>query len=86
GEIFIATDGMQYSSREIYETLCRILNKNPVSWSVPKGVFDFLGYFSPNARYKFDKLFGDECYSSEKLQSFGFRPRHTLIEMKKTSF
>ncbi|MET0117870.1 MAG: NAD-dependent epimerase/dehydratase family protein [Sedimenticola sp.] len=86
GEIFIATDGMQYSSREIYETLCRILNKNPVSWSVPKGVFDFLGYFSPNARYKFDKLFGDECYSSEKLQSFGFRPRYTLIEMKKSSF
>ncbi|MET0046294.1 MAG: NAD-dependent epimerase/dehydratase family protein [Sedimenticola sp.] len=86
GEIFIATDGMQYSSREIYETLCRILNKNPGSWSVPKRVFDFLGYFSPNARYKFDKLFGDECYSSEKLQSFGFRPRHTLIEMKKSSF
>ena len=28
GEIFIATDGQPYSSREIYEAMCHVLGKS----------------------------------------------------------
>ena len=36
GEIFIATDGRIYSSREIYKVLCNIAERPIPNWSVPK--------------------------------------------------
>ena len=33
---------------------------------------------SSRIRYKVDKLLGDECYSSEKLESLGFRAELSL--------
>jgi len=86
GEIFIATDGTPYSSREIYETMCSLLNKEIPRWSIPKLLFDLVAFISPQIRYKVDKLFGDECYSSEKLQSIGFKAKLSLRDMNKTSF
>jgi hypothetical protein len=41
---------------------------------------------SPRIKYKVDKLLGDECYSSEKLEGLGFRPQRALEEMNETSF
>ena len=41
GEIYIATDGRPYSSREIYETICNVVGKSVPKWSVPKFLFDF---------------------------------------------
>ncbi len=35
---------------------------------------------------KLDKLFGDECYSSAKIEALGFRAKKTLKDMNKTSF
>ena len=68
GEIFIATDGVPHSSREIYDAICQSLGKTVPQWSVPKIVFEGLSLLSPRILYKVDKLLGDEYYSSEKLE------------------
>jgi nucleoside-diphosphate-sugar epimerase len=86
GEIFNVTDGEPHSSREIYEVMCTILGKPIPRWSLPKFLFELPGYFSPNLKYKLGKLFGDECYSSDKLQSIGFKTKRTLKEMNETFF
>jgi UDP-glucose 4-epimerase len=78
GEIFIATDGIPHSSREIYEALCHSVGKAVPSWNVPRFIFDLIALMSPRIRYKVDKLLGDEYYSSEKLEKLGFRAVHTL--------
>ena len=78
GEIFIATDGVPQSSRKIYEAICKQLDKSVPSWSVPKFLFDGLASVSPWFRYKVEKLLGDGCYSSAKLESLGFRAECTL--------
>jgi len=86
GEIFIATDGTPYSSREIYDAMCKISGKSALKWSVPKILFDIAGLVSPHIKYKINKLLGDECYSSEKLEKLGFKAQKTLREMNETSF
>ena len=78
GEILIATDGKPHSSREIYEAMCRAAGKTVPGWSVPKFLFDLVGLVSPQVRYRVDKLLGDECYSSEKLEALGFKAEHSL--------
>ena len=86
GEVFIATDGRVYSSRNIYEIMRCVLGKPPLNWSIPKYLFSVIALISANLRYKIDKLLGDECYSSEKLQSFGFEPQKELKQMNETDF
>jgi len=86
GEIFIATDGNPYSSREIYDAMCHVLKKPVPKWSVPKLLFDIIGLMSPRLKYKVDKLIGDECYASDKLQSLGFKAQRSLREMNETAF
>ena len=86
GEIFIATDGVPYSSREIYETICRAVGKKAPAWSVPKFFFDWLSLLNPRLRYKVDKLLGDECYSSEKLERLGFRAMKSLRDFDESDY
>ena len=86
GQIFIAADGMAYSSREIYKQLCYSLGKSPASWAVPKFVFDLLGMINSGMKQKFDKLFCDAYYSSEKLRAIGFRPKQTLSQINENLF
>ncbi len=86
GEIFIASDGKDYSSRDIYETMCSISGKTPPQWHVPKFIFDIVALLNQNIKNKVNKLFGDECYSSDKLQSIGFKPQCSLKEMNESSF
>ncbi|WP_416678704.1 NAD-dependent epimerase/dehydratase family protein [Candidatus Pseudothioglobus sp. Uisw_016] len=86
GEIYIATDGEKYSSRDIYNIMRDIAGKRPLKWSVPKSVFLSLALISPRIRYKIDKLLGDQCYSSNKLKALGFTPKRKLKEMNETSF
>ena len=80
GEIFIATDGLPHSSREIYKAICQAVGKTVPGWSVPKFLFDWLSLLSPRIRYKVDKLLGDEYYSSEKLEELGFRAEKSLLD------
>jgi len=86
GEVFIATDGMPHSSREIYNAMCNVEGKPIPKWSVPKFLFNLVATISPKIRYKVDKLLGDEYYSSEKLEALGFKAQRTLKEMNETSF
>ena len=86
GEIFIATDGVPYSSREIYNAMRDATGKPIPKWSVPKILFDIVGLVSPRIKYKINKLLGDECYSSGKLEALGFEARRTLKEMNETDF
>lgn len=86
GEIFIATDGRTYSSRNIYETMCRVLGKSTPNWSVPRLLFNTIARLSGGFKYKIDKLLGDECYSSKKLESLGFKAQKQLRQMNETDF
>ena len=86
GEIFIATDGRTYSSRNIYEIMSHVLGNNIPSWSVPKFLMSAMALISPNLKYKMDKLLADECYSTEKLRSLGFKAQKELRQMNETDF
>jgi UDP-glucose 4-epimerase len=86
GEIFIVTDGIPHSSREIYNAMCSMIGKPIPKWSVPKLLFDIATLINSNIKYKIDKLLGDECYSSEKLEKLGYSPKRTLSEMNETFF
>jgi len=80
GEIFIATDGMTHSSREIYDAICISVGKKVPKWSIPKFVFGWLSLLSYSIRYKVDKLLGDEFYSSDKLARLGFKAEKTFLD------
>ena len=86
GEIFIATDGAPHSSRDIYNAMCNVVGKSVPKWSVSKILFDIVSLLSPRIKYKVDKLLGDECYSSEKLEKLGFKAEKTLKDMNETDF
>ena len=86
GEIFIATDGTPHSSRYIYNAMCSALGKSIPKWGVPKILFDMASLVNPRIKYKLNKLLGDECYSSAKLESLGFKSKKTLKDMNETSF
>jgi len=86
GEIFIATDGTPHSSREIYNAMCSALDKSIPKWSIPKSLFDVVSLISPRIKYKLNKLLGDECYSSVKLEALGFKAQKTLKDMNETDF
>lgn len=86
GQIFIATDGTSYSAREIYIAMCNSMGKKIPKWSVPKILFDIIMLIDGRFTRKLDKLFGDECYSSKKLESLGFRARRTLNDKKNILF
>jgi UDP-glucose 4-epimerase len=86
GEIFIATDGIAYSSREIYNCMCIVVGKSIPKWSVPKTLFIIASLLSPRIKYKINKLLGDEYYSSAKLEAFGFKAKKSLKDMNETDF
>ena len=86
GEIFIATDGTPYSSREIYNAMCSVAGRSTSKWSVPKTLFDLASLASPLIKYKINKLLGDECYSSAKLEELGFKAKKSLKDMNETDF
>ena len=86
GEIFIVTDGKTYSSRDIYEIMCSTLGKRIPRWTMPQFLFNVIASINPRLRYRIDKLLGDECYSSKKIQSIGFKAKKTLKDMYETDF
>jgi nucleoside-diphosphate-sugar epimerase len=90
GQCYIVTDGRPYSTRELYEAICRGLGKPIPRWHVPLGalkglarVGDAIGYVR-GRRFAFDsdaleKLTGSAWYSSEKIAcELGFRPKVTF--------
>lgn len=85
GEIYIATDGKKYSSRQIYEALCYSAGKSPPKWFVPKVIFTIISKLNSTLEYKVEKLLGDECYSSKKLELLGFKPQYSIGNMNETN-
>ena len=86
GEIFIATDKTEHSSRDIYDAMCNAVGKSTPKWSVPKILFDIASLLSPRIKYKIKKLFSNEFYSSVKLEELGFQAQKTLRDMNETDF
>lgn len=86
GEIYIVTDGAPYSSREIYNAMCSVLNKSIPRWRIPKFLFDKASLINPRIKYTINKLLGNECYSSAKLEALGFKALKTLKDMNQSDF
>ena len=86
GEIFIATDGVPHSSREIYKVMCDLKEKSIPRWSMPKALFKIASLLSPSIKYKINKLLGDEYYSCAKLELLGFKAKKSLKDMDETDF
>ena len=86
GQIYIATDGTPYSSREVYDAMRFLMGKTSITWHVPRFLFKLASLTSKSMKYKVNKLLGDECYSSKKLHSIGFRPMKTIKDMNETSY
>ena len=86
GEIFNVTDGKQYSSREIYEVICGIVEKPIPSWSMPLLLFKTVGKIHPKIKKKVDKLLLDTLYSSKKIEALGYKAYKTLKDMNKSSY
>jgi len=42
GEIFIASDGKSYSSRDLYEAMCYALGKSIPKWNIPIFLFEHI--------------------------------------------
>ena len=86
GNIFNVTDGNPHSSREIYLAMCNILGKKIPKWKVPIFLFRVLSIITLGKLFEIDKLFGNECYSSKKLNSLGYKAKRSLGEMNETIF
>jgi len=86
GEIFIATDGTPYSSRDIYNAMCTVTGKAIPKWSIPKILLDLSSLVSTRIKYMIDKLLGNKYYSSAKLEAIGFKAKKTLKDMNETNF
>ena len=92
GQCYIVTDGRAYSTRELYELICRALGKPIPRWYVPLWTLkvlgkagDAIGWIS-GRRFLFDsdvldKLIGSAWYSSEKIsRQLGYRPSITFLD------
>lgn len=86
GQIFIATGGRDYSTHDIYKTLCEVAGKPLPRWVVPRFVFDIAARLHPRIAEKVSKLFGDAQYSSAKLESLGFKAHRDLREIHETNY
>lgn len=88
GEIYITTDGHEYSSSEIYEAMCEAVGKQIPGWRLPDVIFKIAAKFGdildgkmpfPFDSYRYQKLLGDECFSSDKICShLGFQANYSL--------
>jgi UDP-glucose 4-epimerase len=86
GRCYIVTDKRPYSTRELYELICRALGKRIPGWSVPTGLLAAVGCAGDligrarGRRVLFDsdalaKLVGSAWYSSERIAAeLGYRP------------
>jgi len=90
GEAYILCDGIDYSTRKLYEKICELMNKKVPAWTIPVSCLYFIAKIGDvlrlitNRRVFIDsdnlqKLIGNSYYSSNKIQSeLGFSPKYTL--------
>tara|TARA_B100001113_G_C21120034_1_gene626997 strand:+ start:358 stop:1254 length:897 start_codon:yes stop_codon:yes gene_type:complete len=85
-QILNVTDNKDYSSSEIYDTLCNILEKRIRKIRFPYLLFKVISHLHPSIKYKVNKLLGSETYSCSKLLSYGFKPEKTLKQINETIY
>jgi len=90
GEVFIVSDGQTYSTRQMYDLMCRALGRTPPNWSIPLWALRGLGRLGDHIgrlrgrRFVFDsdaleKLVGNAWYNSAKIEKrLGFKPEWNL--------
>lgn len=89
GNVYFVTDGIDYSSREIYLAMASALQKQIPKWQVPYAVLKFLAQVGdalsilhkkfPLTTFSLEKLMGSALYDSAKIQhELGFKPTQTL--------
>lgn len=88
--VYIVTDGIDYSLKELYDTISRGLGKSPRSFFVPMGLArglavmggiagSMIGKQLPFNLNILEKLTGTYTFSSLKIQrELGFKPRYNL--------
>jgi len=90
GQTYIVTDGTPYSSRELYDHICKGLGKQIPRWRIPRSLLkagaevgDLVGRIRKR-RFFFDsdaleKLTGSAWYSAERItRELGYRPFMTF--------
>lgn len=90
GQVYLVTDEVAYSTREIYRAICSALGKRPWPPIIPAALLrtiahagELLGRWSglhiPFNRQVLEKLLGSAWYSSAKIRrELGFHPQWTL--------
>ncbi len=90
GKIYLVTDGRTYSTREIYDSICRALGRSIPKWAAPLPVLKIgarIGDLIGRARGRpfvlnseaLGKLLGSACYESGRIRrELGFNPRYTF--------
>ena len=80
-KILTVTDGNAYSSRQIYNVLCRVADKRPPKWEVPILFFRLFSLLGSNAKFKVNKIFGDDLHSSKEIELLGFKAKKTIQDI-----
>jgi nucleoside-diphosphate-sugar epimerase len=90
GRTYLVTDGVAYSTRDIYDAMRSALSMGPAAWAAPLWVFraaalagDAASFVSgrrmPFSSEAFDKLLGSACYRNDRIRrELGFTPATTL--------
>ena len=85
-EIYNATDGVKYSTEDIYEIFCHSHGKKLPNIRVPAYIFKIVSSLSNTLNHKINKLFGDEYYSSSKLKALGFKANLNFGDLNESLF
>ncbi len=89
GQVYIVTDGRDYSTREIHRLIAQSLGKRPPRWGIPMTLLqagarlgDLLqraGLPAPLHSASLRKLLGSSWFSIDKIRrELGYRPRYDL--------
>ncbi len=93
GKIYFVTDGVAYSTRQLYTAFCLALGKRVPKWHLPFFMFKILGYLGdagakvlrrrlPFSSETLTKLFGSAAYNSQRIQTeVGFKPIYNLTAL-----
>ena len=93
GQVYFVTDGIDYTSHQLYVLMRESLGKAVPSWQIPLSLFKLLakigdiGKKLTKRRMPFDsealsKLFGTAHYNSERIRrDLGFKPIYDLKKM-----
>ncbi|MEY3183284.1 MAG: hypothetical protein RLZ35_1269 [Pseudomonadota bacterium] len=81
-KVYTVTDGIGYSTRQIYEVLSRLSGKKPRFGFIPKWVFWLITTLLRKSA-TFEKLFGSAFYPDIALsQDTGWEPRYSLWDIE----